>query len=303
MRKDGRRIDIEVDGFAHRRRRRSVARRRRRPRATSASANAQRRSSAGRPSCSSSSPAERRCRAFSSAWPRFVEENGDDVLASILLLDRDGVHLRHGAAPSLPAAYCEAIDGSRDRPGGRILRHRGATAASACPSRTSSTTRSGATTAISPWRPACAPAGRRRSSRPTARCSARSRCITASARDCGAGRHRARRARDARCRDRDRARPRRGSGARERGALPRPLRERQRADRDRDHGRGDHGGQPRLRACPRLHPRRAGRHQPRRATSRPTGSRCRGARPSASSPARPRARRSSRSSSPRTDTR
>ena len=42
---------------------------------------------------------------------RFVEEHGDDVLASILLLDRDGVHLRHGAAPSLPADYCEAIDG------------------------------------------------------------------------------------------------------------------------------------------------------------------------------------------------
>lgn len=33
------------------------------------------------------------------------------VLASILLLDDDGVHLRHGAAPSLPAAYNDAIDG------------------------------------------------------------------------------------------------------------------------------------------------------------------------------------------------
>jgi diguanylate cyclase (GGDEF)-like protein/PAS domain S-box-containing protein len=42
----------------------------------------------------------------------FVEQHGDDVLASILLLDRDGVHLRHGAAPSLPAFYCEAIDGA-----------------------------------------------------------------------------------------------------------------------------------------------------------------------------------------------
>jgi diguanylate cyclase (GGDEF)-like protein/PAS domain S-box-containing protein len=41
----------------------------------------------------------------------FVEAHGDDVLASILLLDRDGVHLRHGAAPSLPADYCAAIDG------------------------------------------------------------------------------------------------------------------------------------------------------------------------------------------------
>jgi diguanylate cyclase (GGDEF)-like protein/PAS domain S-box-containing protein len=41
----------------------------------------------------------------------FVEEHGEGVLASILLLDRDGLRLRHGAAPSLPASYCEAIDG------------------------------------------------------------------------------------------------------------------------------------------------------------------------------------------------
>ena len=33
------------------------------------------------------------------------------VLASILLLDEDGEHLRHGAAPSLPDAYNQAIDG------------------------------------------------------------------------------------------------------------------------------------------------------------------------------------------------
>ncbi|MDO9237072.1 MAG: PAS domain S-box protein [Aquabacterium sp.] len=31
--------------------------------------------------------------------------------ASVLLLDADGRHLRHGAAPHLPAAFCEAIDG------------------------------------------------------------------------------------------------------------------------------------------------------------------------------------------------
>ncbi len=35
----------------------------------------------------------------------------DGVLASVLLLDDDGVHLRHGAAPSLPAFYNAAIDG------------------------------------------------------------------------------------------------------------------------------------------------------------------------------------------------
>ena len=32
-------------------------------------------------------------------------------LCSVLLLDPDGTHLRHGAAPSLPAEYCAAIDG------------------------------------------------------------------------------------------------------------------------------------------------------------------------------------------------
>jgi GAF domain-containing protein len=41
-----------------------------------------------------------------------VEEASDsDIKTSILLLDRDRAHLLHGAAPSLPKAYCEAIDG------------------------------------------------------------------------------------------------------------------------------------------------------------------------------------------------
>ncbi|WP_158675423.1 bifunctional diguanylate cyclase/phosphodiesterase [Thiohalobacter thiocyanaticus] len=34
-----------------------------------------------------------------------------DIICSILLLDTDGRHLRHGAAPSLPQHYCEAVDG------------------------------------------------------------------------------------------------------------------------------------------------------------------------------------------------
>ncbi len=34
------------------------------------------------------------------------------TLGSILLLDQDGKHLRHGAAPSLPPAYMAAIDGA-----------------------------------------------------------------------------------------------------------------------------------------------------------------------------------------------
>jgi PAS domain S-box-containing protein len=42
---------------------------------------------------------------------RLVEEFSPGVLASILLMDANGRQLRHGAAPSLPQAYNEAIDG------------------------------------------------------------------------------------------------------------------------------------------------------------------------------------------------
>jgi GAF domain-containing protein len=43
---------------------------------------------------------------------RIVEElTPSGMVASILLLDADGRHLRHGAGPSLPAAYNAAIDG------------------------------------------------------------------------------------------------------------------------------------------------------------------------------------------------
>jgi PAS domain S-box-containing protein len=45
------------------------------------------------------------------ALTRMIESHSDGMLASILLLDPDGVHLRHGAAPSLPASYTSAIDG------------------------------------------------------------------------------------------------------------------------------------------------------------------------------------------------
>ncbi len=40
-----------------------------------------------------------------------VEAQFAGLLCSVLLLDEDGQHLRHGAAPSLPQAYTEAIDG------------------------------------------------------------------------------------------------------------------------------------------------------------------------------------------------
>ena len=42
---------------------------------------------------------------------RVVEAQTTDMLCSILLLDADDLHLRHGAAPSLPSEYCRAIDG------------------------------------------------------------------------------------------------------------------------------------------------------------------------------------------------
>jgi len=42
---------------------------------------------------------------------RFGEEMAGDVLVSILLVSSDGKRLRHGAAPSLPRSYTEAVDG------------------------------------------------------------------------------------------------------------------------------------------------------------------------------------------------
>jgi PAS domain S-box-containing protein len=48
---------------------------------------------------------------------RTVEGLADDgLLASILLLDENGVHLRHGAAPGLPDDYNQAIDGTQIGP-------------------------------------------------------------------------------------------------------------------------------------------------------------------------------------------
>ncbi|HSA81125.1 MAG TPA: PAS domain S-box protein, partial [Geminicoccaceae bacterium] len=41
----------------------------------------------------------------------FEERSILGALASVLLLDEDGLHLRHGAAPSLPESYNSAIDG------------------------------------------------------------------------------------------------------------------------------------------------------------------------------------------------
>src|SRR6202140_2118897 len=41
-----------------------------------------------------------------------VEAQFTGLLCSVLLLDEDGLHVRHGAAPSLPTPYIDAIDGS-----------------------------------------------------------------------------------------------------------------------------------------------------------------------------------------------
>lgn len=43
-------------------------------------------------------------------------QSHDGVLASLLLLDHEGQHLQHGAAPSLPKAYNDAIHGTRIGP-------------------------------------------------------------------------------------------------------------------------------------------------------------------------------------------
>lgn len=43
---------------------------------------------------------------------QLVEAQTDNMLCSVLLLDRDGIHLQHGAAPSLPAEFVRAVDGS-----------------------------------------------------------------------------------------------------------------------------------------------------------------------------------------------
>lgn len=45
------------------------------------------------------------------ALVRMIESQCDGMLGSILLLDADGVHLRHGAAPHIPATFMVAIDG------------------------------------------------------------------------------------------------------------------------------------------------------------------------------------------------
>jgi PAS domain S-box-containing protein len=46
------------------------------------------------------------------ALARLVEAQSPGLVATILLLDDDRLHLRHGAAPSLPRGFVDAIDGA-----------------------------------------------------------------------------------------------------------------------------------------------------------------------------------------------
>ncbi len=45
------------------------------------------------------------------AFARSFESSFPQVICSVLLLDADGLRLRHGTAPSLPRAYCDAVGG------------------------------------------------------------------------------------------------------------------------------------------------------------------------------------------------
>jgi PAS domain S-box-containing protein len=47
---------------------------------------------------------------------RVIEAQCPGLLCSILLLDSDGLHVRHGAAPSLPATFTRYVDGQRIGP-------------------------------------------------------------------------------------------------------------------------------------------------------------------------------------------
>jgi len=50
-----------------------------------------------------------------------MEGQADGLRCSILLLNRDGKHVRHGAAPNLPEAYVKAVDGSPIGPRKRVF--------------------------------------------------------------------------------------------------------------------------------------------------------------------------------------
>ena len=92
-----------------------------------------------------------------------VEEQTDEMLCSVLLLDEAAGQLRHGAAPSLPDHYNEAIDGVAIGPRwGPVARRRSWASGSSW--RTSRRTRCGRATGTWHGRPGYGRAGRSRSS-------------------------------------------------------------------------------------------------------------------------------------------
>jgi hypothetical protein len=110
------------------------------------------------------------------AW--LLEAPAPGMLASLLLLDEDCIHIRHVAAPSLPAEFVAAVDG---QPIGPCAGSCGTAAYRKEPSssKTLPPIRSGRNTRRSPCRMGCALAGPCPSLTKNGTCWARSRCITA----------------------------------------------------------------------------------------------------------------------------
>ena len=71
-----------------------------------------------------------------------IEEHSPPAIGSILLLDADGLRVRHGAAPSLPEGFVAAIDGAPIGPQARLVRDGRVPQARRRSSRTSRPTRS-----------------------------------------------------------------------------------------------------------------------------------------------------------------
>ena len=109
---------------------------------------------------------------------QLIESQLDGVSASILLLDEAGLRLHHGAAPSLPAAYAEAVDGLRIGPGAGSCGTAAFTREAVIVADVMRDARWTEYRALAPST-ASDPAGRRRSFRIRSRCSARSRFIRA----------------------------------------------------------------------------------------------------------------------------
>ena len=108
-----------------------------------------------------------------------VEAQFAGLLCSVLLLDDDGQHIRHGAAPSLPKPYTDAIDGLCIGPTSRDHAAPPCTADNRSWLVTFFRIRSGKRTAVWLRLMDCAPAGPLPSFRIRARRWARLRCTTA----------------------------------------------------------------------------------------------------------------------------